>query len=286
MNDNEEKAAIDIKIANQLGLNNVRKPVEVIANRYKNTNNLEWTWDNVNPNNMFFYSNTGKAKGLNGLVSITESYIQIKIDLPIILRLFKTAIENDIRMQLEYLDKCVDMQKNGDVIENVVSNTNSGKSKRIKDNNKGKNQINFTDGILLSFIGKSFDSMLKQSKMTIGNSVGSGNSLMNFLVIAGKEEYETLSSPFWRWLLILVCSFGCFVNAATVIHGTNMLITVGNPVPSYGMSLLAIFPIFILFLSKQILMDRMGGGTFLFIFFVIFWAVCFIFNVAAIYWVY
>ena len=136
-------------------------------------------------------------------------------------------------------------------------------------------------------VGAKIEKELKHAEKAADSSINTLQSLLKFLAIAGMEDSEILSSPFWRWLLILLCLLGCGVNMILTIHGTtNLLVIVEKPVPTAGLILLACFPIFILFLSKQILMDKMGGGTLLFIFFVFFWCVCLVFNVSTTYWVY
>ena len=254
-----------------------------------------------------FSSETGIAAGTKGTVTVTLSSIRVDIELAFRYKVFDTALTRLVKKRLDQLPKT----------HAGESHAHPGTERSAHEDLPGQQSSTRTaatdpearqalldavwhtprdgDGFVSGIVEKSQEAAsvgshvareMKHTGKAIDNSIEALRALLKFLAIAGREEYEVLTSPFWRAVLIVLCVLGCVVNASITIHGTKLLVIIEDPAPMQGVVLLACFPILILFLSKQILTDRMGGGTFLFFFSVIFWCVCLLFNVATTYWVY
>lgn len=85
-----------------------------------------------------------------------------------------------------------------------------------------------------------------------------------------QNTHPVIAAPVPRAFLILLCLLASFYNIGLVVEGMNALLK-GARDSVMLTFLVATFCNVFLALTKQIWTNRMGGGTFLFIFFVLLW---------------
>ena len=258
-------ATVSITLTPRTAPEITRQYIQKIAEEYQRRFTFTWRW--IDSDQFHFNVTKGLAKGTKGIITFRALDIYVQIELPYHLSMFKKIVADKIHQLNEYssayTSQSTYMKKNSsEDLTPVYQNLSSSIARKNEE--------------VLYTVNK---------RKTIITSADNFISWLKFFTITG-QGYEILSSPFWRLSLIFICMIGCIINVSITIYGTNLLVIVQNPVPVPALMLLACFPIFILFLSKQILMNRMGGGTLLSIFFMLFWFVCLVFNIATIYWVY
>ena len=100
-------ALINIKHPHSLQISDARDRSEKLANEVKRQlaafgSALAWNWENANSesNKLKLEATTGLAKGLVGNVEVLADSIVLGVDLPLMLRGMKGAIEKQIREAL------------------------------------------------------------------------------------------------------------------------------------------------------------------------------------------
>lgn len=107
-------------------------------------------------------------------------------------------------------------------------------------------------------------------------------SALDILGRNDNEEDPIGLSRFGRVALIVLCLAGTVAGALLALEGIQAIVAGAHPAFYLGVTTLVTA---FLLLSKQIWLNRMGGGTFLFVLFAALWAVSWIVYAAAIYWV-
>ena len=85
-----------------------------------------------------------------------------------------------------------------------------------------------------------------------------------------ESTHPVIAAPIPRAILVILCLFATFYNIVLVIDGMNALLE-GAKDSAMLTLLVAIFCNVFLILTKQVWTNKMGGGTFLFILFLLLW---------------
>jgi putative polyhydroxyalkanoate system protein len=95
-------AIIDIKKEHTFSKDQARKFAESIAQDLKKQIPLKHGWQN---DELHF-----EAKGAKGIISVHDTWLQIKINLPPLLSFFKSAIESGIHKHLNSMPKSLPLE--------------------------------------------------------------------------------------------------------------------------------------------------------------------------------
>jgi putative polyhydroxyalkanoate system protein len=91
-------ATIDIKRTHNLGIETAKQKAEDLANGMKEKLGIAWKWDG---NNIKFDAPSGMAKGASGQVTVEATSLRVEIDLPVLLRPMKGAVESKVNEKLD-----------------------------------------------------------------------------------------------------------------------------------------------------------------------------------------
>jgi putative polyhydroxyalkanoate system protein len=91
-------ATIEIQRNHGLGLETVKQKAEHLANGMKEKLGLEWKWHG---DEIRFDAPSGMAKGAKGRVAVTATTLRVEIDLPLLLRPAKGAVEAKVNAKID-----------------------------------------------------------------------------------------------------------------------------------------------------------------------------------------
>lgn len=93
-------ANISIRRSNALGKAMARQKTESLALSMEAKLGIRWHWRG---DQLTFDTPRGAARGTSGTVSVDETSVRVEIDLPLVLRGFRGAVEGKIQDELERL---------------------------------------------------------------------------------------------------------------------------------------------------------------------------------------
>ena len=93
-------AAIDISRNHNLALPTAKERAEQLAKDLEEKMSIKWRWDG---DNIRFNADSGMAKGVSGLVTVSTSKVRVEIDLPFLLRAMKGTISGKVESKLDKL---------------------------------------------------------------------------------------------------------------------------------------------------------------------------------------
>ncbi len=93
-------ATIDIARAHRLDLAVAKERAQQLAEDLQVKLGIDWRWqgDDIN-----FKADSGKAKGVKGVVRVNSSQVRVEIDLPFLLRALKGMISGKVNDKLDKL---------------------------------------------------------------------------------------------------------------------------------------------------------------------------------------
>ena len=93
-------ATIDITRNHALSIDNAKQKAEELAKGMAQRFGIEWKWDG---DTIRFDATSGAAKGTKGEVAVSEKNVRVAIDLPFMLRVMKSTIEEKVNEKLSSL---------------------------------------------------------------------------------------------------------------------------------------------------------------------------------------
>lgn len=93
-------ASIIIRRPNALGKAMARQKTESMAMSMEAKLGIRWRWQG---DRLTFDTPRGAARGTSGAVSVDDSSVRVEIDLPVLLRGFRGAVEGKIHDELDRL---------------------------------------------------------------------------------------------------------------------------------------------------------------------------------------
>jgi putative polyhydroxyalkanoate system protein len=93
-------ATIDIKRAHALDKDEARRRAEALARSMEDKLGIRWRWDG---DTIRFDAPSGAAKGASGTVDVSGREVEVKVDLPLLLRAIKGTVESKINQKLDDL---------------------------------------------------------------------------------------------------------------------------------------------------------------------------------------
>ncbi|HLK37525.1 MAG TPA: polyhydroxyalkanoic acid system family protein [Polyangiaceae bacterium] len=93
-------ATIDVVRSHSLPKEEARTRAETFAKAMQQKLDLEWHWQG---DRILFEAPRGAAKGSKGSVEVTDKDVRVQIDLPILLRMLKSAVESKVNEKLNQL---------------------------------------------------------------------------------------------------------------------------------------------------------------------------------------
>ena len=93
-------ATIDVVRSHSLPKEEARTRAETFAKAMQQKLDLEWHWQG---DRILFEAPRGAAKGSKGSVLVTDKDVRVEIDLPILLRMLKSAVESKVNEKLAQL---------------------------------------------------------------------------------------------------------------------------------------------------------------------------------------
>lgn len=91
-------ATIDISREHSLGIEPAKRIAEQIARQLAERAGAEWRWEG---DAIMLNVPSGPTKGVRGSISVSASRVRVELDLPLLLRPFKSPFEAKIRRRLE-----------------------------------------------------------------------------------------------------------------------------------------------------------------------------------------
>ena len=88
---------IDVRRTHTLSRDEARKRAEELAESMKQRFDLDWHWEG---DRILFEARRGAAKGTRGSVDVSERDVRVQIDLPLMLRVMKAAVESKVEEKL------------------------------------------------------------------------------------------------------------------------------------------------------------------------------------------
>jgi putative polyhydroxyalkanoate system protein len=93
-------ATIDVRRTHALGLETARERAEELAREMVDKFGVDWRWDG---DRIRFEAQSGKAKGVKGVVSVSGSEVRVELDLPLLLRAVKGMVAGKVDAKLDKL---------------------------------------------------------------------------------------------------------------------------------------------------------------------------------------
>ncbi|HZU82057.1 MAG TPA: polyhydroxyalkanoic acid system family protein [Polyangiaceae bacterium] len=90
-------ATIDVRRSHALSKEEAKKRAEDLAKAMQQRLDLDWRWDG---DRILFEAPRGAAKGTKGSVDVTDREVRVQIDLPLLLRVMKGAVESKVHEKL------------------------------------------------------------------------------------------------------------------------------------------------------------------------------------------
>jgi len=90
-------STIDVRRTHTLPRDEARKRAEELAQTMKQRFDLDWHWDG---DRILFEARRGAAKGTRGSVDVNEREVRVQIELPLMLRVMKAAVESKVQEKL------------------------------------------------------------------------------------------------------------------------------------------------------------------------------------------
>jgi putative polyhydroxyalkanoate system protein len=94
-----DMATIDISKNHSLPVDDVKRQAEELAKNMEAKLGISWKWEGTDT--IVFDAPSGVAKGTKGHLKVTDREVRIAIDLPLLLRAMKGAVEGKIREKLD-----------------------------------------------------------------------------------------------------------------------------------------------------------------------------------------
>jgi putative polyhydroxyalkanoate system protein len=91
---------IDIRRSHALAKDEAKKRAEELAKSMQEKLELDWRWEG---DRITFEAARGPARGSKGSVEVTDRDVRVQIDLPFLLRMLKSTVENRVREKLAEL---------------------------------------------------------------------------------------------------------------------------------------------------------------------------------------
>ena len=96
---NTDLTTIDISQTHQLRYPEARKKAEVIAVEMAQQYGVKWWWEA----STIHFKGEGKSAGVRGFLVVSNNAVRIKISLPLLGIMWRSAIENSVKEQLSKL---------------------------------------------------------------------------------------------------------------------------------------------------------------------------------------
>jgi len=93
-------ATIEISRAHTLGIEAAKQKAEQLARDMEQKLGITWSWEGER---IRFKADSGKAKGVKGLVAVASANVKVEIDLPFLLRPMKGMISSKVEDKLNEL---------------------------------------------------------------------------------------------------------------------------------------------------------------------------------------
>jgi putative polyhydroxyalkanoate system protein len=90
-------STIDVRRTHTLPREEARRRAEELARTTQQRFDLEWHWEG---DRIVFEARRGAAKGTRGSVDVSERDVRVQIDLPLMLRVMKSAVESKVQEKL------------------------------------------------------------------------------------------------------------------------------------------------------------------------------------------